>query len=347
MMVVALVGCGKKKEADVAEMARLEYADESVEVEVMVLKEVPFQRQIATNGRLRARNKSTLSFKGQGVIERIMVSNGQSVGAGTVLAELDKTDAQNSLTAALQNFEKAKIDLNDAIIGFGYKNMDDPDIPERTMELARIRSGYNTAELNLKGARNTLADCTLRAPFAGKVADIKGNPHERNAGDFCTLVDDSRLVVDFSVLETELEFVKNGNVVKVASFFEPDDHVNGRIVSVNPLVDKNGQVLAEAEIANNGAFIDGMNVRLLVEKELPHKLVVPKRAVVMRDNQQVLFRYRDGRAQWTYVNTVMDNSDEYVVEANLDRQADLQAGDTVIISGNMNLAHETAVSIKQ
>ncbi len=118
-------------------------------------------------------------------------------------------------------------------------------------------------------------------------------------------------------------------------------------MSVNPLVDKNGQVLVEAEIANNGTFIDGMNVKLLVEKELPGKLVVPKSAVVMRDNQQVLFRYSDGHAQWTYVHTIMDNSNEYVVEANTERQADLQAGDTVIISGNLNLAHETAVSIKQ
>ncbi len=347
LTIVALVGCGKKKEAEVSDMARHEYADERVEVEVMELKEIPFHRQIATNGRLRARNKSILSFKSSGLVERITVSNGQSVGAGAVLAELDKADAQNSLTAAIQNFEKAKIDLNDAIIGFGYESADTPDIPERTMELARIRSGYNSAELNLKSARDAVEACTLRAPFSGKVADIKGNPHERSSGDFCTLVDDSRLIVEFSVLETELDFVKKGNVVKVASFFDSDDYVNGRIVSVNHLVDKNGQVLVEAEIANNGSFIDGMNVKLLVEKELPDKLVVPKKAVVMRDNEQVLFRYRDGRAQWTYVRTVMDNSSEYVVEANAERDADLQAGDSIIISGNLNLAHETPVSIKQ
>jgi RND family efflux transporter MFP subunit len=348
VMAVALAGCGgKKKEAEVADMARHEYADERVEVEVMRLKEAPFHRQIATNGRLRARGKSALAFRGSGIIERIAVSNGQRVAAGAVLAELDKTEAQNSLTSAMLSFERAKIDLNDAIIGFGYESVDAPDIPERTMELARIRSGYNVAELNLENARNTLNACTLCAPFAGKVADIKGNPHERVAGDFCTLVDDSRLIVEFSVLETELEFVQKGNVVKVASFFDDNDYVDGRIVSVNPLVNANGQVLVEAEIANNGDFIDGMNVKLLVEKELPRKLVVPKKAVVMRDNQQVLFRYRGGRAQWTYVRTVMDNSDEYVVEANTERQADLQAGDTVIISGNLNLAHETAVAIKQ
>ncbi len=101
-----------------------------------------------------------------------------------------------------------------------------------------------------------------------------------------------------------------------------------------------------AEIANNGSFIDGMSVKLLVEKELPGQLVVPKSAVVMRDNLEVLFRYRGGRAQWTYVHTLMDNSGEYVVAANTERGADLSVGDSIIVSGNLNLAHETPVSIK-
>lgn len=350
-MVVAaacLAGCGGKKKADAAaDMARQEYSDDRVEVDVIVLREGTFHRQIATNGRLKALRKSALSFKSSGIVERIMVSNGQSVEAGAALAELDKTDAQNSLTSAMQNFDKARIELNDAIIGFGYESVDSPDIPENTMKLARTRSGYDMAELSLRNAHDALDACTLRAPFAGKVADVKGNPHERNENIFCTLVDDSRLIVMFSVLETELEFVKKGNTVKVASFFDADDQVDGRIVSVNPVVDNNGQVLVEAEIVNNGTFIDGMNVKLLVEKDVPGKMVVPKSAVVMRDNQQVLFRFRGGQAQWTYVNTVMDNSDEYVVVANESRNADLSPGDTVIISGNLNLAHETAVSIRE
>jgi hypothetical protein len=105
--------------------------------------------------------------------------------------------------------------------------------------------------------------------------------------------------------------------------------------------------LVEAEITNNGTFIDGMNVKLLIEKELPARLVVPKSAVVMRDNEEVLFRYRDGKAHWTYVNTLMDNSSQYVVVANTERGADLQAGDIIIITGNLNLANETEVVVKE
>ncbi len=346
-LVVALAaGCGKRGGKNEADLARLEHSDDRVDVEVMELREVTFHRQIATNGRLRAKNKSVLSFGTSGIVERIFVSNGQSVAKGAVLAELDKTDAQHGLNSATQALEKAKIDFEDAIIGFGYEGAEATDIPENTMKLARIRSGYNAAELSLENARNMLDDCTLRAPFAGKVADVKGHLHERLGGEFCTLVDDSRLVVEFSVLETELDFVQKGNIVKVAPFFDAEEFVEGRIVSVNPLVDKNGQVSVEAEIANNGSFIDGMSVKLIVEKDLPGQLVVPKSAVVIRDNLEILFRYRDGKAQWTYVHTLMDNSSEYVITANTERGADLAVGDSIIISGNLNLAHETPVTIK-
>ncbi len=349
-LAVVLCACGgkdKKKTDETAEMARHEYSDNRVEVEVMELREVPFRRQIATNGKLRAGRKSVLAFKTSGIVEEILVSNGQRVSAGTVLARIDRTEAQNSLVSARENFEKAKIDLNDRLIGLDYENMDDPEIPARTMELTRIQSGYNVAELNLQSAEANYNACELKAPFAGRVADVTGHTFERSANQFCTLVDDSKLAVEFSVLETELDFVRMGNVVRVSSFFDPENHVAGRISSVNPLVNANGQVLVEAEIANNGTFIDGMNVKLLIENELPGRLVVPKSAVVMRDNQQVLFRFRDGRAQWTYVHTIMDNSSEYVVAPNTDRGADLQAGDVVITSGNMNLADQTEVVVKE
>lgn len=349
-LALALCACGgkDKKDSDKAtEMARQEHSDDRVEVKVMELREVPFRRQIATNGKLRAGRKSTLSFRASGIVEEICVSNGERVALGTVLARLDKTEAGNSLTSSRQNFEKAKLELNDALIGLDFKDMYDPAIPERTMELTKMRSGYNVAELSLETAQNNFDACELKAPFAGKVANVTGNKHERTGSEFCILVDDSRLVVEFSVLENELDFVQPGNIVRVTSFFDPENFVTGRIISVNPLVNANGQVLVEAEIANNGTFIDGMNVKLLVEKELPGKLVVPKTAVVMRDNAEVLFRYRDGKAHWTYVHTLMDNSSEYVVTANTERGADLQAGDIIIVSGNMNLANETEVVVKE
>ena len=79
--------------------------------------------------------------------------------------------------------------------------------------------------------------------------------------------------------------------------------------------------------------------------QVADRLGVPKSAVVIRDNLEVLFRYKDGRAQWTYVHTSLANSREYVVEANTDRGAELNPGDLVIVSGNLNLADGSEVTL--
>ena len=112
-------------------------------------------------------------------------------------------------------------------------------------------------------------------------------------------------------------------------------------------MDENGQVAVKAGIAGGGDFLDGMNVRVIVSKSVNALLVVPKSAVVIRDNMDVLFRYSQGRSEWVYVNLLMSNAEEYAVEANSDRGAVLEAGDSVIVSGNLNLADGSEVVLKK
>ncbi len=89
-----------------------------------------------------------------------------------------------------------------------------------------------------------------------------------------------------------------------------------------------------------------MQVKVSVKKSVPEQLVVPKEAVVLRLNQEVLFRYTDGIAYWTYVQTGLENSQHYTVIVHPDKGASLDSGDTVIISDNLNQAHESKVELR-
>jgi len=84
---------------------------------------------------------------------------------------------------------------------------------------------------------------------------------------------------------------------------------------------------------------DGMNVKIRVQRSLGKRLVIPKTALVLRTNKKVVFTLKDGKAQWVYVQTGLENSSGYEVTYGL------VAGDTVIYEGNMNLAHETPVKV--
>ena len=222
-------------------------------------------------------------------------------------------------------------------------------IPPETMRIARIHSGYNDALAHLQTARLQLDQCTLRAPVGGKIANLHTHLHEYPEGnEFCEIINDRTFEVEFTILENELKTIYTGQKVLVATFTNPDKKYPGYITEINPTVDENGQIKVIAQFPNPGHLLDGMNVKIQVESIIPGQFVVPKSAVLIRDNQEVLFRINEeGKADWTYVHIVRTNSDSYVVTANREKRVELKEGDIIITSGNLNLAHESLVEIKK
>jgi RND family efflux transporter MFP subunit len=348
-LVCAAAGCREKttvNEAEDTNLARQVFAKETNPVEVMTLTQRDFHKQVVSNGRLEASRRAVLSFAGGGRIAAVNVTNGTRVGAGQVLASLDTEDSALALERARLAWDKAQLDLVDKMLDFNYQPDDDTvTIPDETMRIIYLRSGYLDARHALETARLTHERSTLKAPFAGKVADVKGKAWEQASGQFCTVIDDATFNVQFPVLETEIGFIAVGRPVKVHSYNDPENVVTGRITALNPTVDQHGQILVTAQIAGNGKMIDGMNVRVMAEEVVPGQLVVPKTAVVQRDGLEVLFRYVNGKTVWTYVHVTASNSTEHVVAANIDRGADLNVGDVIITSGNLNLGGDTPVEI--
>jgi RND family efflux transporter MFP subunit len=349
MILASVVGCKGRKQAEEREdtnLARQVFVAESNPVEVVTLTKRDFHKQIISNGRLEARRKASLEFQTAGRLAKINVSDGQRVAKGDVLAVLDTEETSLQLEQARLAYRKAELDLSDRLLDFDYApGVDTASVPRETMQIIYLRSGYLDAKHALEAARLAHRRSTLTAPFAGKVADVKQKVYEQASGAFCTLIDDAVFNVRFAVLETEIGFIRTGQPVKVYSYNDPENVVTGRITAINPTVDANGQIQVTAEIAGNGRMIDGMNVRILAENIVPDQLVVPKSAVVIRDNLEVLFRVVDGTSVWTYVHTTAANSTEYVVTPNTERGAELAVGDVVIISGNLNLGDNTAVEI--
>lgn len=317
-------------------------------VDTMTLRRTDFRSELISNGRLRATQKSDLKFAGSGVVTRLNAVNGKPVAAGSVIALLDDDQAQLHMTQALQTMSKAQLDLQDALLGFGYSTKDTTVVPRETMRIARVRSGYDAALSSLEAARIEVEGRVIRAPFSGRVANLKTKQYENPKGDFfCTVINDSNFDVEFSIIESEVGHVKEGQEVSVAMFNDPTKRYKGRLTTVNPTVDEKGQVTVTAGVPNTtGLLLDGMNVKVYVENRMNDKLVVPKSAVLIRDNREVLFTFGDdGKAHWTYVIVEASNSTSHAVRANADRGAELEAGASIIVSGNLNLADGSGVQI--
>lgn len=316
-------------------------------VDTIVLVKGDFHSELISNGRLRASQKSDLKFSGSGAISTLNAENGQYIKAGAVIAELEHKQIQMSIEQAKMAMVKAELDLQDKLLGFGYSSKDTAEVPDETMRIARIRSGYDDALMALEKAEFEMKGHVLSAPISGKVANLKSKKHENPKGDFfCTIIDDSKFDVEFSVLESEVGSVNLGAAVKISTFNDPTHRYTGSISNINPTVDDKGQIIVTATLVNSsgGRLLDGMNVKVFVENSFKDKLVVPKSAVLIRDNREVLFTFGDdGKAHWTYVIVEASNSTSHSVRANTERGAELAAGASVIVSGNLNLADGSAV----
>ncbi len=347
MALVLAASCGNSQEGEAEQGHRRQFSPQQNVVEVMVLEETEFRRQLISNGRLAASSRGALNFRTSGVVKSVRCEEGQTVHEGDTIAVLYSEDKRYALESAELAFRKAELDLYNELAGYGFSVRDTSSVPSDMMAVARLRSGYDAAENSMKRARYDLDGCILTAPFSGKVADLKIRPYTQTPSEAaCIIVDDSRMTVRFPILESEYPFIGKGLRVWVYPYADRGLAAEGMVRTVNPTVDANGQLMVTASVDRTDALLDGMNVKVIVERTEGNRLVVPKSAVVIRDNENVLFRYKAGKSQWTYVHVLESNSESHAVIANTARGAELSAGDTVIVSGNLNIADGSDVILK-
>ena len=306
-----------------------------------MLEKETFYREWVSNGKLLAFRRAEIPFRVQENIEEITVKNGSRVSQGQVLTRLESFLYENRLKKARNQYEKSLLEMEDVLVLQGrYSLKDTSQIPAAIYKMAKIKSGYNTAVSDLREAEYNYNHTVIRAPFSGIIAnlEVQENNHSSAYKKFCEILDDHQMEARFYLLESELEQIATGQKVKVFPFGQEGNFYEGAITEINPMVNENGMVNVTALINNpDKQLIDGMNIRVLILKEVKDQLVVPKEAVVLRQNRQVVFTLKDSLALWNYVKTGYENGTHYTITEGL------EPGMKVIITNNLNLAHETRV----
>lgn len=314
---------------------------ETNKVEVIPISLSTFKKQIITNGKLSAIQKADIYFKTQGIVANIFVKNGDKILKEDTIAKLENKLQKLEVASAFDQLNDAEIELNSLLIGYGGKMNDPGSVPEDIYENLKIQSGYNRAVNNINIAKLNFANTCLIAPFNGIIANIKAKDKNliKASEPFCTLINPNKFEAECTVIETEIPFLKTGQEVQIIPLSE-SKIIKGEIIEINPQIDKNGLIIIKAIISNHtqGLF-DGMYVKVIIETPITGQIVIPKEALVLRSNREVVFTYENGMAKWNYVDIAFENSTHYAISEGL------KENDTVIVNGNLNLAHDAKVEI--
>ncbi len=310
-------------------------------VTIYPVKKETFYHELISNGKVTARVMADLYFQSPEIVTHIYVKNGDRVKKGDKIAELDKFKLTRQALQTRESFEKTKLELQDILIGQGYGGKEPEEIPEDAMRLAKIRSGYDNSQTQYELARYAEENAVLVAPFDGIIANLNARVYNpaKTSEAFCSLINEGSMEVEFSVLENELPLIRRGDKVNVTPFSATGTLYAGSVTEINPVVDDKRMVTVKASVAGSSALFEGMNVRVSIQRAVEEQIVVPKSAVVLRSGRQVVFTLEEGRAMWNYVQTGLENAAYYTI---ID---EIEEGDVVIDSGNINLAHETPVTV--
>lgn len=150
-------------------------------------------------GVVEEREATAVSFTGMGVVRRVLVSEGQAVHRGQLLAEMDDTQARSLLSGAEAQMAQA----NDALQRYGLLH-DAGSLAE--VQWVEIQSKVAQARSALEVARKNLADCRLVAPVSGIIGRKMTGAGETALPSqaVVTILDISTVKVKVAIPETEI-----------------------------------------------------------------------------------------------------------------------------------------------
>ena len=342
LSAIAFMACSsKKEETDKEEKVETALHDLPNEVTVVTLKKKIFNHELISNGKISAHDGADLYFRTSEIVANVWVKNGDFVHKGQKIAELDLFKLNNALIQHKNSLAQANLEMQDILIGQGYAPDNIKAVPNDVLELAKIKSGYEQTKAIYESSLYDMEQATLIAPFDGIIANLFEKKYNlaKTSEPFCRVINTSNMEVDFTILEYELPLLKVGDKVEIIPYASNIEVCQGSISEINPIVDENGMVRIKASVNGRNKLFDGMKVRVKIKRSVGEQLVVPKAAVVLRSGKQVVFTLDNGKAMWNYVQTGLENMEEYAITEGL------QEGMQVITSGNVNLAHEAPVKV--
>jgi membrane fusion protein (multidrug efflux system) len=291
------------------------------------VSQVQLEDEIEALGTARANESIEVTAKVSSLVRKIHFEEGQHVEAGQVLVELESREAR-------ANVELAKATLAESRSQAARRRNLGGSVVSAS-ELEALEAKRQIDEANVAAAEARLDDLTIRAPFAGRVGLRRVSVGSLvTPGTVITTLDDTRTIkLDFSIPESFVASVREGQVIDARSTAYAGDVFKGRVSTVDTRVNPVTRTLTVRAIIDNeqlrlrpGMF---MTVRLV---QAPRQaLLIPEEAIVPERGEQFVWVVDDNRVERRKVQTGVRRPGKVEVVAGL------SAGERVVTEGTQRL----------
>ena len=242
-----------------------------------------------------------IKSKASGEVTNVHVETGQEVKRGTLLAEIEPRDVQNSFAQAEADLQVAK--ARSVTSEAQFKRVEElrkanvateQELESATLEQANARAALVKAQVNLDLARERMNDVTIRAPMDGMIIEKTVEPgviissasgSVSGGTTLLKMADLSTVQVRALVDQTDIGRLSAGQTARVSVEAYPGRSFEGQVVKIEPqaVVDQNVTMFPVLIHLDNTERLlkPGMNTEIQVEiARRPNAVVVPNDAVV-------------------------------------------------------------------
>lgn len=305
------------------------------------------------SGALRPERAATVRAEIGGSVLAATRLEGQSVGAGVVLARIDQRTLRDALVSSESDVRSASNSLDWArrelertqnLVKAGA-------LPDRDVEIARnavtsAEAQFEAARARLANAQLQLADTTIVSPFAGIVSVKHANTGDvvSPGTEIYTIIDPSSMRLEASVPSNELDAVKVGATVVFEVRGYPGQTFEGRIERISPVADEvTRQVPIFVSIPNrSGQLLAGLFAEGRVTRESRTGLVVPEAAVNQASQPPWVLRLRDGKVERQPVQLGLRDAQSERVEV----VSGIAEGDRLLVGAPQAMTPGTPVRVR-
>lgn len=311
----------------------------AVPVEVAPLSQGSISSNYATTAVLEAKEEAFVVARASGIIEKILVEEGDYVEKGQVLAQLDAKRYKLNLTRAKADLKGIEKEL-DKINQVYTKKLVSDDI------LDKLTAQYESAKATLALAELDLKETTIVAPISGFIAERNakvGNLTESfQRARMFHIVEQKELYGIVHLPEKELSKVHKQQKATLVMTALEDQPVSAYVERISPVIDaKTGTFKVTLRVPNHSNHLKaGMFAQVKLNYDTRNgATLLPRRALLAIDDKVNVFVVENGLAKKTAVEIGYQDGDYVEITKGLSGQ------ETVIITGHQNLKDEAPVEI--
>ena len=309
-----------------------------IPVKAYEVKQDTFNTAFSINGTTVPSREVNIASEVQGKLVGLYIKNGDFVKAGQTVAVLDGSVFSVQLSSIEASIAKAQLDLAryNKLIQLGGAT---------PMQAESAQLQIKAYEAEKRQVLEQMEHMKIRAPFSGKIENVSVE-----LGSFVSygtvlsqLIDNSSLKIDVYLGEQQAFKVKESQDVTISSVVLAEPKA-AKIKMISDKADASGKFLTEISFANNDSakLKAGMLADVLFSTDkIETGLSVPVSALLAGAKDAKVFVVNGTHVEQRSIKTGIITPDKVQVLEGL------QAGEKVVISGQLNLEEGSAVSINK